>query len=134
MKTKNPNAELVYKQIEDLLVPHLRLSSTDRAVYSHLLRHSRLEAKLRLRFSMAWLARGTRLCDGAARPAVRRLIAHGALRLIECSKAGHLVQVLLPDEICSRSPAPTVRQSAPPQGPPAPSPRGCLAASVLFFA
>ncbi len=106
MKNKKPNAEHIWKQIDDLLVPHLRLSSTDRAVYSHLLRHSRLEAKLRLRFSMAWLARGTRLCDGAARPAVRRLIAHGALRLIECSKAGHLVQVLLPDEICSRSPDP----------------------------
>jgi len=101
MKTKKPNAELVYKQIEDLLVSRLRLSSTDRAVYAHLLRHTRLEGKLRLRFSMAWLARGTRLCDGAARPAVRRLIARGALRLVECSKAGHLVEVLLPDEIHS---------------------------------
>jgi hypothetical protein len=101
MKIKKPNAELVCKQIEDLLVPRLRLSITDRAVYAHLLRHSRLEGKLRIRFSMAWLARGTRLCDGAARPAVRRLIAHGALRLIECSKAGHLVEVLLPDEIHS---------------------------------
>ena len=101
MKIKKPNAELVYKQIEDLLVPRLRLSSTDRAVYAHLLRHTRLEGKLRLRFSMAWLARGTRLCDGAARPAVRRLIARGALRLVECSKAGHLVEVLLPDEIHS---------------------------------
>ena len=101
MKIKKPNAELVYKQIEDLLVPRLRLSSTDRAVYAHLLRHTRLEGKLRLRFSMAWLARGTRLCDGAARPAVRRLIARGALRLVECSKAGHVVEVLLPDEIHS---------------------------------
>src|SRR5882672_654125 len=51
MKTKKPNAELVYKQIEDLLVSRLRLSSTDRAVYAHLLRHTRLEGKLRLRFS-----------------------------------------------------------------------------------
>jgi 5-methylcytosine-specific restriction endonuclease McrA len=101
MKSKKPNAELVCKQIEDLLVPRLRFSTTDRAVYAHLLRHTRFEGKLRLRFSMAWLAGGTRLYDGAARPAVRRLIAHGALRLVECSKAGHLVEVLLPDEIHS---------------------------------
>jgi 5-methylcytosine-specific restriction endonuclease McrA len=102
MKIKKPNAELVCKQIEDMLVPRLRFSSTDRAVYAHLLRHTRLEGKLRLRFSMAWLARGTRLCDGAARPAVRRLVARGALRLIECSKAGHVVEVFLPEEIHSR--------------------------------
>src|SRR5260370_5626352 len=106
MKTKKPNTELVCKQIEDVLVPRLRLSSTDRAVYWHLLRRSRFEGKLRLRFSLAWLARGTRLCDGAARPAVRRLIAHGVLRLIECSKAGHLVEVLLPGEIHSTGPGP----------------------------
>src|SRR6266849_8861099 len=83
MKTKKPNAELVWKQFEDHLVPQLRLSTTDRAVYSYLVRHSRLEGKLRLRFSMAWLARGARVCDGAARPAVRRLLDHGALRLVE---------------------------------------------------
>jgi hypothetical protein len=106
MKTKKPNAELVWKQFEDLLVPHMRFSVTDRAVYSHLVRHSRLEGKRRLRFSMVWLANGTRLCDGAARPAVRRLIARGVLRLIERSKAGHLVEVLLPDEIHSNSTGP----------------------------
>src|SRR5712664_2547818 len=99
MKNKKPNAEHLWKQFEDLLVPRLRLSVTDRAVYSHLLRHSRLEGKLRLRFSIPWLARGARLSTNPARWAVRRLIAHGALRLVERSKAGHLVQVLLPDEI-----------------------------------
>ena len=66
MKNKKPNTELVCKQIEDLLVPRLRFSSTDHVVYAHLLRHTRFEGKLRLRFSMAWLDRGTRLCDGAA--------------------------------------------------------------------
>jgi len=46
MKTKKPNAELVCKQIEDLLVPRLGFCSTDRAVYAHLLHHSCLEGKL----------------------------------------------------------------------------------------
>ncbi len=99
MKNKKPNAEHIWKQFEDLLVPRLGLSVVDRAVYSHLLRHSRLEGKLRLRFSILGVARHIRLSGGPAREAVRRLVAHGALRLVERSKAGHVVEVKLPDEI-----------------------------------
>jgi 5-methylcytosine-specific restriction endonuclease McrA len=99
MKTKKPNAELVWKQIEDDLVPRLRLSVIDRAVYSHLLRHSRLEGRLRLRFSIPWLARGARLSVGSTRQAVRRLFDQGVLRLIQRSKAGHVIEVRLPEEI-----------------------------------
>jgi 5-methylcytosine-specific restriction endonuclease McrA len=99
MKNKKPNAELVWKQLEDQLVPCLRLSVIDRTVYSHLLRHSRLEGKLRLRFSLTWLGRNIRLSTVPVRKAVRRLVAHGALRLVHRSKAGHVVEVRLPDEI-----------------------------------
>jgi len=99
MKTEKLNAERLWKQFEDDLIPQLRLSVIDRAVYSHLLRHSRLEGKPRVRFSLAWLAHGARLCVGSARPALHRLFDNGALRLIECSKNGHLVQVRLPEEI-----------------------------------
>src|SRR6266849_1962594 len=80
MKNKKPDATQIWKQLEDLLVPRLRLSITDRAVYSHLLRHSRLEGRARLRFSMAWLARGARLSTNPARWAVRRRIARRAAR------------------------------------------------------
>ncbi|HYL84011.1 MAG TPA: HNH endonuclease signature motif containing protein [Candidatus Angelobacter sp.] len=99
MKSGKPNAELVWKQLEDDVVPRLRLSTTERVVYSHLIRHTRLEGKRRLHFSMAWLARGTRLCDGAARPAVRRLVQLGALLLIQRNRTGHIVDVRLPHEI-----------------------------------
>jgi hypothetical protein len=99
MKPKKPNAELVWKQLEDLLVPRLRLSVIDRTVYSHLLRHSRLEGKRRLRFSLMWLGRNIRLSTGPVREAVRRLVAQGALRLVQRSKAGHIVEVRLPSEI-----------------------------------
>ncbi len=101
MKTKKPNAELVWKQLEDLLAPQLRLSAIDRTVYSHLLRHSRLEGKLRLHFSIPWLARNIRLSLTPVRKAVRRLVAHGALRMVQRSKAGHVVDVRLPAEIRS---------------------------------
>jgi|SRR6266705_5950307 len=99
MKNKKPNAELVWKQLEDQLVPRLGLSLIDRTVYAHLLRHSRLEGKLRLRFSIRWLARNIRLSSGPVRQAVRRLVAHGALRLVQRSKTGHVVEVRLPEEI-----------------------------------
>jgi 5-methylcytosine-specific restriction endonuclease McrA len=99
MKTKKPNAELVWKQVEDLLVPRLCLSVIDRTVYSHLLRHTRLEGQLRLRFSIVLLARNIRLSPGPVREAVRRLVSQGALRLIKRSKAGHVVEVRLPGEI-----------------------------------
>ena len=99
METKKPNAEHVWKQLDDVLVPRLRLSITERGVYSYLLRHSRLEGRARLHFSLTWLARGARVSKTPARHAVRRLIAHGALRLVKRNNAGHVVEVRLPDEI-----------------------------------
>jgi len=99
MKTKKLNAELVWKQVEDLVVPRLSLSAVDRAVYMHLLRHSRLEGKARLRFSIKWSAGCLRFSGDTVRQAVRRLVEHGALSLLERSKAGHVVLVRLPEEI-----------------------------------
>ena len=99
MKRKKLNLKHLWIQFEDFLFPRLRLSITDRAVYSHLLRHSRLEGQLQLRFSMPWLARGIGISTGPVRESVRRLVVLGALRLIRRSKAGHVIDVLLPDEI-----------------------------------
>src|SRR5271165_6239217 len=99
MKTKKPNAAQIWKQLEDLVVPRLRLSVIERAVYSHLLRHSRLEGNLRLRFSILGVAGRVGISGGAVRRAVRRLVANGALRLVERSKAGHVAEVRLPKEI-----------------------------------
>ncbi len=101
MKKKKLNAVHVWKQMEDLVVPRLHLSVFDRAVYSHLLRHSRLEGRQQLCFSIPWLARGACLSSRAARKAVRSLVAKGALRLAERSRAGHVVKVRLPEEIRS---------------------------------
>jgi len=109
MKNKKPNAEQVWKQFEDL-APRLRLSITDRVVYSHLFRHSRLEGKLRLQFSILWLARGTALSHNTVRWAVRRLIARGVLRLVERSKAGHVVEVRLPEQVPAAPPGPIPRR------------------------
>jgi 5-methylcytosine-specific restriction endonuclease McrA len=110
MKIKKPNAEQVWKEFEDV-VPRLRLSMTDRVLYSHLLRHSRLEGRLRLHFSILRLARSSGLSHTAVRESVRRLIVRGVLRLLERNKTGHLVEVRLPGEVRF---APAVRE---PSGP-----------------
>ena len=70
-------------------------------MYSHLLRHSWLEGRPQLRFSIQWLARGACISTATARKAVRSLVGKGALRLTERSKAGHVVTVRLPEEIRS---------------------------------
>jgi HNH endonuclease len=97
--TPKVDAESLWKQIEDVVVPQLSLSVIDHVVYIHLVRHSRLEGKRRLRFSIQWLARNIHLSVCPTREAVRRLAAQGALCLVERSKAGHVVEVRLPEEI-----------------------------------
>ncbi len=87
--------------MEDLAVPRLHLSVIDRVVYSYLLSHSRLEGRPELRFSILWLARGACLSTASVRKAVRSLVAKGAMRLAERSRAGHVVAVRLPEEIRS---------------------------------
>src|SRR5258707_6155400 len=77
MKRKKLNFKHLWIQFEDFLFPRLRLSITDRAVYSHLIRHSRLEGQLQLRFSMPWLARGIGVSTGPVRESVRRLVEPG---------------------------------------------------------
>jgi hypothetical protein len=113
MKCTKPNAELVWKQLDDDLVPRLQLGPIDRAAYCYLLRHSRLEGKLQVQFSLRSLARGTCVSTCAARPAVRRLTDHGALRLVECSHGGHVAEMRLPEEILADHPKEIGTQATP---------------------
>ncbi len=100
MKNKKLDAVQVWKQMEDLLAPQLNFSLADRVIYSHLFRHSRLEGKLQLQFSISWLARGVGLSSKFTRDTVRRLIARGVLHLVECNcRAQHVVRLRLPLEV-----------------------------------
>lgn len=94
-----PNAELLWKQVEDVVTPSLRLSPVERAVYLHLLRHSHLEGKRRVHFSLIWLGRNLCLSKTPVRNAVHRLDELRALRILERSKAGHVVEMRPPEEI-----------------------------------
>ncbi len=99
MKPKKLNPKLLWMQFEDVLAPRLGLTVWDRAVYSYLLRHSLVVGKLRLHFAVMSVARDLRLSNGPVRQAVRRLDELGALRLLERSKTGHLVEMRLPEQI-----------------------------------
>jgi len=100
VKNAKIDAARVWKQYEDLLAPRLNFSRTDRVLYSHLLRHSRLEGKLKFRFSISWLARGVHFSMKGARDTVRRLIERGVLDLVERnSRSRHVVLVRLPLEV-----------------------------------
>jgi hypothetical protein len=98
MKEKNIDAVEVWKELESV-APRLGLSVIDRIVYLHLLGRTRMEGKHRLRFSILGIARKVGLTGPPVREAVRRLMDKGALRLIERSNLGHLVEVRLPGEI-----------------------------------
>lgn len=100
MKDEKLEAVEVWKELEDDLAPRLKLDVIEHRVYVHLLRHTRLEGKRRLRFSIPWLARGIALSNPAAREAMRRLAEKGVLRLMERSNIGHLVEVRTPGEVC----------------------------------
>ena len=95
MKPKKLNPGLLWMQFEDVLAPRLGLTVFDRAVYSHLLRHSLVVGKLRLQFSVLSVAAKLGLSNGPVRQAVSRLDELGALRLLERSKTGHLVEMRL---------------------------------------
>src|SRR5690349_19965090 len=99
MKNEKLDTAEVWRQMEDLAAPQLRETVHDLPVYSYLLRHSRIEGKVRLRFSISWLKHGTGLPILAARKAIRGLAAKGALRVVGRGREGHVVEVRLPEEI-----------------------------------
>jgi HNH endonuclease len=98
MKNEKIDAVEVWKEL-DALAPRLGLSVIDRTVYLHLLRLTHVEGRRRLRFSILGIAPHLGLSGGPVRESVRRLIDKGALRLIERSNIGHLVEVRLPGEV-----------------------------------
>lgn len=104
MKAQKLDGVEVWKQLEDVAAPRLKLSVLDRAVYSHLLRHTCLEGKLRLRFAIDWLAKNMGVTSRRARQSVRRLVDIGALRLIERSNIGHVVTFACRTRSAARAP------------------------------
>lgn len=91
----------VCASIEDHLVPRLRLSPCERALYYHLLRHSRLLGRRSLHVSKTALARSSCLSENTVLARLRTLARKSCVKIVERSFRGHFVEVLTPAEVLS---------------------------------
>jgi 5-methylcytosine-specific restriction endonuclease McrA len=89
----------ILKQCEDYLFSVLQLSIRERGLYYHLLRHTRAEGKHSAIFALLPLAKALAVSDSSVREDIRSLNEKGCIRIEDRSRQGHLVHVLLPEEI-----------------------------------
>jgi hypothetical protein len=99
--------EQVFADIEDLLFPQLALDPWERTVYLHLVRHTRMKGMSSGLFAVGPLSKVLPISDFKVREVLRSLHAKTCLKIEDRSRSGHLIHVLLPDEIASLS-RPTV--------------------------
>lgn len=102
--TPRLNTAGVWAAIEDWLIPALRLNTHERALYYHLLRHTRLRGRRRVRMSRRQAARATGLSTATARHYLRQLVRKRCIRFAERSLRGALLEVFLPVEVAARWP------------------------------
>ena len=91
-------------QIQDLLVP--KLDSYEQAIYHYVFRHTYLIGENSMLFSTRTAEIGLGTGDNKKQPSMktrskklRTLETKGAVRIIERSNKGILVEIILPDEI-----------------------------------
>ena len=102
MNPKKIDGVQVWNDLQDL-AERLKLKVIERALYSCLLLHTRLEGKPRRRFTMTELARKAGISHKSVIQAIRRLTNHRILRLVDCSYSGHLMEVRLPADVRASS-------------------------------
>jgi 5-methylcytosine-specific restriction endonuclease McrA len=90
------------RAIEDRLIPTLRLSTHERAIYYHLLRKSHLRGDPLVGISRRALGRATGLNVSTARHYLGVLAQKRCIGFIDRGVRGCLVRVYLPDEILRR--------------------------------
>jgi len=89
----------LWRDIEDHLVPFLLLTSGERALYYHLLRHARLQDKRHVRVSKRGLARSFGTSVPTVTGHLRSLVHKGCIRILDRGMAGHIIEILTPEEI-----------------------------------
>lgn len=89
----------VIEEIEDYLIPFLRLDSYERSLYYHLFRHTRLVGKAKTVFVISSAPKTVRLSEWAARNKLRTMDKKGCIKIVEVRRDGLEISVLLPNEI-----------------------------------
>ncbi len=89
----------IVPQIEDHMFSQLGLSVWERSLYYHLLRHTRAAGKQQALVGVDSLSQALRISTTKTRETIRSLAVKNCIRIEERNKRGHLVRVLLPEEI-----------------------------------
>jgi hypothetical protein len=85
--------------IEDRLFPRLGMDVWERALYHHLLRHTRLLGTETVLVAIAPVGRATGMSEWKVREVIRSMARKGCIRIEDRGRSGHVVRVVLPDEI-----------------------------------
>lgn len=93
------NSDQIIKEIEDYLVPHLKLDLGEARLYYHLFRHSRLVGKHDVLVSITQLSEVLNCSKNAVKPRIRSLQNKGIVDITNTGWAGTRIKVLLPAEI-----------------------------------
>ncbi len=89
----------IWKELEDYLAPLLGMKPGERAVYSYLLRHSRLEGRRGVVVGLPQLGRGVGLYYAAARFHLFRLARKRCVEVRIYRKKSYAIRVFLPEEV-----------------------------------
>jgi len=95
----NQDLAKIYKDIEDYLIPFLKLDPYERSLYYYLLRQTRLIDKNETIFVITTAPQNVGITDFAARDRLRKMDKKGCIRILEVRRDGLKISVLLPTEI-----------------------------------
>lgn len=87
------------EEIEDYLVPFLKLDTYEKSLYYHLFRHTRLIGKQETIFVLSTATKTVGLTEFSARDRIRKLNEKGCVTIHELTRNGIRVSILLPVEI-----------------------------------
>jgi hypothetical protein len=93
------NAGQIWKEFEDYLAPLLGMKPGERALYSYLVRHSRLEGRRGVVLGMPQLGRGAGLGYAPARFHLFRLVRKRCVEVKPYRKKSYAIRVFLPEEV-----------------------------------
>ena len=89
----------IYKDIEDYLIPFLKLDPYERSLYYFLLRQTRLIDKSETIFVITTAHKNVGITDFTARDRLRKMDKKGCIQIMEVRRDGLKISVFLPSEI-----------------------------------
>lgn len=88
----------IIAECEDHLFPKMKMTVRERSLYYHLLRHTRAVGKTEALFALRPLSQALRIAESSVRNSVRTMQEKGCI-VIDRSRRGHAIKILLPSEI-----------------------------------